>query len=159
VLQPGSAELQANGIAQPCSQLRLLQVVAPWQATSHAHDEPQRTSRHDRVPVQATRHGPAPHVMPWQLWAPLQVISHAMSVGQRMPLRHELAVEHRMLQFQPAGHATAPVQPPLWPQSMVHVRVASLHEVHAAGQTAASPGGESATTQNPSTQTRFSAQG
>jgi hypothetical protein len=160
VLQPAVSEVQpASDSPQPSTQLRLLHVDVPVQATSHAHDGPQRTLRHDRLPVQSTLHAPAPHVTPWQLWAPLQVIAHAMSLGQVMPLRHEDAIEHTTLQFHPSGQTTAWAQPPLSPQSIVQVRVLPTHDVHVDGHAGAgASGGVSITTQNPSTQVRLFAQ-
>lgn len=161
LLQPGRlSEVQpADGSAQPALQLRLLHVKGPVQATSHAHDAPQRTSRHDRLPMQSTLHAPVPHVMPWQLWAPLHVIAHAMLLGQVMPLRHEEATEHTTLQFQPAGQTTAWAQPPLRPQSIVQVLVPATHDVHAGGHAGAASGGSvSISTQSPSTQVRLPAQ-
>lgn len=110
--------------------------------------------------MQSTLHAPVPHVMPWQLWAPLQVIAHAMSLGQVTPLRHEEATEHTTLQFHPAGQATAWAQPPLRLQSIVQVLVLPTHDVHVDGHAgaAASGGGASTTTHNPLTQVRLSAQ-
>jgi hypothetical protein len=72
--------------------------------TSHAHDEPQLTSRHDPLAMQSTLHGPAPQLMFLQLCAPLHVIVHALPPWQLMPLRQALSVEHLTSQFQPAGH-------------------------------------------------------
>lgn len=138
--------------------MRLLHAKGPGQATSHAHDDPQRTSRHDRLPVQSTLHGPDPQVMPWQLWAPLQVIAHDMLFGQVMPLRHEEDVEHTTPQFQPAGQTTAWAHPPLRPQSIVQVLVPATHDVHTAGHAAASGGSTSISTQSPSRQVRLFAQ-
>jgi len=68
-----------------------------------------------------------------------------------------------MLQFQPVGHVTCCLQPPLSAQSIVQVFVLLLHDVHCAGQVAASPpGGPSdvtpesswGATQKPSVQVR-----
>jgi hypothetical protein len=39
-----------------------------------------------------------------------------------------------MLQFQPVGHVTCCLQPPLSAQSIVQAFVALLHDVHCAGQ-------------------------
>lgn len=78
-----------------------------WQVTSHAHDRPQLTSRHDPMPVQSTLHRPGPQLRLLQLCAPLHAIVHDRLFRQLTPLRHAFVVEHRMLQSQPVGHTTA----------------------------------------------------
>lgn len=86
--------------------VRFVQSEPRWQVTSQAHDRPQLTSRHEPLPAQSTLHGPAPQEIFLQLWAPLQVIVHDLLARQLIPLRHELPVEHAMLQLQPAGHVS-----------------------------------------------------
>lgn len=155
------------------------------QAMSHAHERPQLTlrhesvllqstlhgpvpqvkSRHDAVPGQLTLHGPVPQLMFLQLCAPAQVMVHDLLLTQLMPLAHALATEQAMLQFQPAGHATCCLQPPLSAQSMMQLLVPVTQDVHCAGH---APGGASGDmpestgragpTQNPSLQVRPSAQ-
>jgi hypothetical protein len=136
----------------------LLHVATLPQPTSHAHDGPQTMSRHEPPPAQSTLQRPAPQVTPWQLRNPVQLMVHGWSSGQTTPLRHAFCVEHSTLQLQPSGHATFAAQPPLTAQSMVQVFWPAEHDVHTAGQTPASPVGDSASTQNPSTQIRSSAQ-
>ena len=172
VLQPAVSEVQPrSGDVQLGSvQLMVVHVAPVKQDTSHAQDAPQLTSRHDWLPLQLTLHRPDPQVIPWQLRNPVQLIAHDMVLGQVMPLRHELGVEHRTSQFHPAGQTTAWAQPPLRLQSIAQVLVPGSHDVHPGGQTCASPSGlasssrgastgsVSTSTHNPSTQTRLSAQ-
>lgn len=168
VLQPVVSEVQPSGAVVlqfgVVLQVRVEHVVVPWQATSHAHDEPQLTRWHDPMPVQATLHRPAPQVTLLQLCALLHVIVHDLLPTQLMVLRHEPGLEHATLQSQPAGHVIAWLHAAgLTVQSIVQLFVAVLHDVHCDGQPAASPiGGASpftpessgVTTQNPSEQVR-----
>ncbi len=141
----------------------------PAQVTSQAHAAPQLTVLHEFLPAQSTVHAPVPHVTPWQLPWPLQVIVHATLLAQLTPLRHELAVEQSMLHDQPVGHVTS------WlhavassAQSIVQVFCAALHDVHSAGHVLASASRASIvspasfsdddTTHNPSVQVRPVAQ-
>lgn len=129
------------------------------QVMSHAHDRPQLTLRHDRLPVHATLQVPSPQVRFRQLCAPLHVIAHDLLFVQSIPLRHELSVEHAMLQFQPVGHVMCCVQAALLTmQSILQVLASLLHDVHCDGHAigCASPfTPESAgITQNPSVQVR-----
>jgi hypothetical protein len=111
VLQVLASEVQPPNVDDEthCGalQVRFAHSELAWQVTSHAHDRPQLTSRHDPLPEQATLHGPPPQLMVLQLSEPLHVIVHALLPRQLMPLRHELALEHMMLQLQPAGHVIA----------------------------------------------------
>lgn len=158
------------------------------QVTSHAHADPQLTlPEHAKLPVQLTLHAPVPQATvlahdwgplqvtlqaPWphvtflQVCRPLHAIVHDVALPQRT-LLHWLVTEHATLQLQPAGHVTVWSQAPLLSmQSIVQLFLAASHEVHCDGQTAASPSGggvspmpeSTATTQNPSTQVRPSAQ-
>ena len=43
------------------------QLLLPVQPTSHAHEFPHCTSRHEPVPEHLTSHFPAPHCTAWQL--------------------------------------------------------------------------------------------
>ncbi len=157
------------------------------QITSHAHAEPQLTSPshaalpvqftlhapvpqvtwlpHELAPPQVTLHAPRPHATVLQVARALHAIVHDVALPQLTPLLHWLATEHRTLQFQPAGQVIAWLQASLSiAQSIVQVFWAVLHDVHCDGHTAASPSGggttpeSAATTQNPSTQVRPSAQ-
>ena len=98
MLQPLASEVQPrSGDEQlSCVQLTGLHVAPVAQATSHAQDGPQRTSRHDSLALQPILHGPEPQVTPWQLRKPLQVTAHEVPLGQVTPLRHELSVLHLM---------------------------------------------------------------
>jgi hypothetical protein len=111
VLQPVVAEVQPpNGEVEVQSGGAGLHVRPThselWQLTSHAHDRPQLTLRHEPVPVQSTLQAPLPQVTFRQLCAPLHVIVHDVLLRQLTPLRHELPVEQSMLQLQPSGHVT-----------------------------------------------------
>jgi len=97
-------------------------------------------------------HGPAPQVTFLQLCAPLHVIVHDLLLVQLMPLLHEPAGEHAMLQLQPVGQVTCCLQPPLSAQSIVQVFVVLLHDVHCAGQL--TPESTWDATQKPSVQVR-----
>jgi len=145
VLQPAASEVQpldAGSVHSADAGLHVRPVQGEVrQATSHAHDRPQLTVRHAPVPVQLMLHGPAPQVTFLQLCAPLHVIVHDLLLVQLMPLLHEPAGEHAMLQLQPVGQVTCCLHPPLSAQSIVQVFVVVLHDVHCAGQVAASPGG------------------
>jgi hypothetical protein len=114
-----------------------------------------------------TLHVPRPHVTVLQVFPALHPIVHDVALPQLTPLLHSSLMEHRTLQFQPAGQVIAWLQAPLLrAQSIVQVFGRVLHDVHCDGHSAASPSGsrvsitpESATiTQNPSTQVRPSAQ-
>jgi hypothetical protein len=171
---------------QPGLQVTAAHVALSWHLTSQAHAEPQLTSPlharlpvqltlhapvpqvtwlpHDELPLQVTLHAPRPHVTVLQVWRALHAIVHDVALPQ-LTLLHWLATEHRTLQFQPAGQLTAWLQASLLSaQSIVQVFWAVLHDVHCDGHTAASPSGggttpeSAATTQNPSTQVRPSAQ-
>ena len=167
VLQPAVSEVQPSGALVLQSgvvlQVRFAQLKAEPQVTSHAHEEPQLTSWHDPEPEQSTLHRPVPQVTALQLCEPLQVIVHDLLPMQLTPLRHELPVEHAMLQSQPVGHAIAWLHATgLTIQSIVQLFVAVLHDVHGDGQPDASPFGASSftpesscvTTQSPSEQIR-----
>ena len=163
VLQPASSEEQppnADGESQPGLQVNNVQDELAWQVMSQAHETPQTTLRHDPSPVHATLHGPAPQLRFLQLSAPLHVTVHDLLVVQSIPVRHELSLEHAMLQFQPVGHASCRLQAPLLSaQSILQVLVSRLHDVHCAGQDSASTvtPPSTGTTQKPSLQVRPSA--
>jgi hypothetical protein len=151
---------------QPGLQLTAAHAALSRHVTSQAHAEPQLTSPlHAALPVQLTLHAPRPHATVLQVWRALHAIVHDAALPQLTPLLHWLATEHRTLQFQPAGQVIAWLQASLSSaQSIVQVFWAVLHDVHCDGHTAASPSGggttpeSAATTQNPSTQVRPSAQ-
>jgi hypothetical protein len=142
-LQPGAADVQPSGAC--CRHAVDLQVSGPHSAvllqlTSHAHDAPHATLRHEPAPLQSTLQGPVPQVRLRQLCEPLHVILHALLPTQLTPLRHELPVEHEMLQLQPAGQVTAALHaPPFSMQSIVQLLSPGLHDVHCDGQVPASP--------------------
>jgi len=81
VLQPAASEVQPRGtvveVQSGVLHVRFVQSELAWQVTSHAHDRPQLTFRHDPVPAQSTLHRPVPQVRFLQLCAPLHVIVHA----------------------------------------------------------------------------------
>jgi hypothetical protein len=122
------------------------------QVTSHAHDPAQNTSWHELVPAQLTLHGLVPHVMPWQLLRPVQLIVQDRALVQITPLEHELFGEHMMSQLQPSGQTRRWLQAPLFAaQLIVHVFCATLHDVQPVGHTAAStsPGPSTPASGNP----------
>jgi hypothetical protein len=142
-----------------------LHAALPAQLTLHAPVPQVTWLLHDPLPLQVTLHAPRPHVTVLQVWRALHAIVHDVALPQLTPLLHWLATEHRTLQFQPAGQVIAWLQAPLSSeQSIVQVFWPGLHDVHCGGHTAASPSGggttpeSAATTQNPSTQVRPSAQ-
>jgi hypothetical protein len=162
-LQPVASEVQppnGDSESQPGLQVKNRQVVeVPLQVMSHAHDTPQTTLRHDESPVHATLHGPAPQLTFLQLCAPLHAISHDLLLVQSMPLRHELSVEHAMLQFHPAGHTICRLHAPLLSaQSILQVFMSLLQDVHCGGQAGGCASGftpeSTGITQSPSVQVR-----
>lgn len=88
------------------------QVIVPQapdaglQATSHLHEVAHETAPHAPLPVHETVQAPVPHVM-----SP-----------------HAVASVHVIAQFQPGGHVIA-APPPM----MLHVVVATSHDVHSDG--------------------------
>jgi hypothetical protein len=134
-LQPPDVDIDAH----PIGHVRFWHCELTPQVTSHAHDAPQNTSWHELLPAQLTLHAPVPHVMPWQLPRPVQLIEHDRALVQTTPLEHELFGEHMMSQAQPSGHVTRWLQAPLFAaQLIVHVFCARLHDVQPVGHTAAS---------------------
>ena len=101
--------------------VKLRQSAMPLQLTSQAHDEPQLTSPHDALPVQATLHGPRPQLSPRQLWPPLQVILHEVAPRQLTPLLHAPSREHSTWHAKPVGQITCCLQPPFSAQSITQV--------------------------------------
>ena len=71
-----------------------MQLPGPMQVTSHAHDAPHATERHDCAPVQLTSHGPGPHAMLRHELVPVHSIVHDAAAPQLMPLRHALSPLH-----------------------------------------------------------------
>jgi hypothetical protein len=114
-VQPRTPRLQVG------LQVRLRQSAMLLQLTSHAHDEPQLTSLHDALPVQAMLHGPRPQLSPLQLWLPLQVILHDVAPRQLTPLLHAPSREHSTWQLRPVGQITCCLQPPFSAQSIVQL--------------------------------------
>jgi hypothetical protein len=117
------------------------------QLISHAQALPQLIAVHVLVPVHSMSHGPLLHMNWLQLPRPEQVTLHDMpSPGQVTPLLQELGVEHWRLQFQPSGQRTGALQaPPSAMQSMLHVLLSLLHDVHGDGQRLASIVGAAST--------------
>jgi hypothetical protein len=167
---PRHAELsrQVTSHAHADPQLTSLPHAAlPVQLTLHAPVPQVTVLPHDWLPLQVTLHSPWPHVTFLQVCLALHEIAHDVALPQNTPLLHWLATEHITLQLQPVGHVIAWLQASLLSeQSIVQPFWAVLHEVHCDGQTAASPIGcgvsatpeSAATTQNPATQVRPSAQ-
>jgi hypothetical protein len=110
------------------------------QLMSHAQALPQLIAVHVLVPVHWISHAPLSHMNWLQLPRPEQVTLHDRPPpGQVTPLLQEPGVEHWRLQFQPSGQRTGALQaPPRAMQSMVHVLLALLHDVHGDGQRLAS---------------------
>jgi hypothetical protein len=110
------------------------------QLMSHAQAVPQLIAVHVSVPVHEISHGPVLHMNWLQLPRPEQVTLHDRPApGQVSPLLHEPGVAHWTLQFQPSGQRTGLLQPPpLSMQSMLHVRLSLLQDVHCVGQRLAS---------------------
>jgi hypothetical protein len=139
----------------------------PLQVTLHVPVPHVTWLLHDVLPPQVTLHAPRPHATVLQVPRAPHVIVQDVALPQLTPLLHWLATEQPTLQIQPAGHAIGWLQA-LLPaeQSIVQILWATLHDVHCDGHTAASPGGgrvsttpeSAASTQNPSTQVRPSAQ-
>jgi hypothetical protein len=113
----------------PCVQL-----CEPVHRTSHAHELPHETSRHELGPEQVTSHGPAPHWTPRHEPLPLHVIVHDAPAVQVTPLRHALSVLHWMSQWKPVGQLTWLWQNPAsCEQSIVQVFWVRLHHVQPLG--------------------------
>jgi hypothetical protein len=139
----------------------------PLQVTLHVPVPHVTWLLHDALPPQVTLHAPRPHATVLQVPRALHAIVQDVALPQLTPLLHWLATEQPTLQIQPAGQVMAWLQA-LLPaeQSIVQILWAVLHDVHCDGHTAASPSGgrvsttpeSAATTQNPSTQVRPSAQ-
>jgi hypothetical protein len=130
---------------RPVSHWNLLQDTSVPQAplvvvqvTSHAHDWPQLTPRHEFCPVQLTLHLPMAQVTPRHELLPEHCTSHVNAPwGQMTPLRHEFVVLQRTSQLKPAGQVTTTlVQTAPAAQSMMHLL--PEHEVHCDGQRFAS---------------------
>jgi len=117
------------------------------QSMSHAQALPQLIAVHVLVPVHWMSHGPLLHMNWLQLPRPEQVTLHDMPPpGQVTPLLQEPGVEHCRLQFQPSGQRTGALQaPPSAMQSMLHVLLSLLHDVHGDGQRLASITGAAST--------------
>jgi hypothetical protein len=114
------------------------QLFGPVQRTSHAHELPHVTLRHENEPLQSTEHGPGPHFTSRHELPAVHDTLHAAACVQLTPPRHAPSVLHWMSHFQPAGHVIWFVQL-VRPQSTVHVFAPGLHDVHGAGHTFASP--------------------
>jgi hypothetical protein len=164
-LQPVVVEVQppnGDNVSQPSLQVSEVHAELMWQVMSHAHARPQTTLLHESRPLQSTLQGPVPQETPWQLCLPSHVIVQALPPVQLMPLLHAPLVEHAMSQLQPIGQVTSWLHAPLLSaQSIVHILVSALHDVHPDGHLAPSPGGPSGftpastgITQNPSLQVR-----
>lgn len=121
-----------------------LQLELPPHVTSHAHELPQATFRHDCSPLQSTVHFPAPHTTSWQELFPKHSTEQDVVLAQLTPLRHEFSALHLTLHAHPAGQTTLAAQFAV-AQSIVHVRAETSHDEQLLGQGAAST--------TPSTQT------
>ena len=114
------------------------QLFGPVHSTSHAHDDPHVTLRHENEPLQLTEHGPGPHLTSRHELPAVHSTLHEAACVQLTPLRHEPSVLHWMSHFHPAGHV-------IWfaqlvrLQSTVQLFVPGLHDVHGAGHVLASP--------------------
>jgi hypothetical protein len=85
--------------------------------------------------------GLAPHVTPWQLFGPLHVTLHD-APGLQSTFGQPISVEHVISQLKPSGHLIGTLQvagDAL--QLTMHVCESCRHDVHWAGQMAASGGG------------------
>jgi hypothetical protein len=105
--------------------------VPTWQVRLQAHDPAQLMLLHESRPPQSMLQGPGPHVKFAQLSRPAQLIVQDLAPLQLMPARHELPIEHAMLQLQPLGQVTGRLHAPaLSAQSIVQVFASVLHDVH-----------------------------
>jgi hypothetical protein len=121
--------------------------------TSQAHELLQRTARQARSPLQFTEHFPVPQATSEQVFFVVQSTEHEVVPAHVTPLPHAPSTLHLTAQAQPAGHATLAAQF-VAAQSMVHVWVAILHDVHLPGQPSTDASIDPGTMQNPFTHSR-----
>ena len=116
-----------------------VQLWLPVHTTSHAHDVPQLTPRHEPKPEHDTSQGPLPHCTLRHALFPLHSMEHDWPSWQLTPLRHELSTSHWMSHLKPVGQVTVPLHADVAAQSTVQVLSVVLHDVHGAGQLFESP--------------------
>ena len=109
------------------------------QVMSQAQDSEQsKVAQQLRSLEQSTAHAPSPQVIaPVQLRTPSQRIVHSLASPQLMPPVHERSPRQSTTQGMPAGQTIVPGHDCSSAQVTVHTP--SSHEVHGAGQSAASP--------------------
>jgi len=79
-LQPGNSDEQPRPVSHEndVQKMPSAQLCGPLHTTSHAHELPQSTPRHDWNPVHATSHGPSPHWTSRHALLPLHVIEQPL---------------------------------------------------------------------------------